>query len=66
MYTLINGQKVKELSFRSSGVESWEISQYYWLDGKKVQQAYNTETGEIKILDAMGRELYTNSETMND
>lgn len=56
MYTLINGEKVDNLQFRA-GKGVWEISQWYWYDGKKVQQAYNTETGEIKLYDAMGRDV---------
>ena len=56
MYTLINGRKTRELQFRP-GQGSWEVSQWYWYDGKKVQQAYNTETGEVKIYDAMGRDV---------
>ena len=56
MYTLINGRKVKELQFRA-GKGPWEVSQWYWYDGKKVQQAYNTETGEVKIYDGMGHEV---------
>lgn len=63
MYTLMNGTKVKELQF-AQGNGAWEVSQYYWYDGKKVQQAYNTETGEIKILDAYGKELYIANESM--
>lgn len=57
MYTLLNGCKVENLSF-AHGIGPWEVSQWYWLDGKKVQQAYNTETGEIKIFDVYGNELY--------
>ena len=56
MYTLINGTKVENLQF-SAGHGAWEISKWYWYDGKKVQQAYNTETGEIKIYDAYGNEI---------
>lgn len=56
MYTLLNGTKVKELRF-TQGNGSWEVSQYYWYDGKKVQQAYNTETGEIRIYDAFGNDV---------
>ena len=58
MYTLLNGEKVENLRF-SAGTGSWEISQYFWSDGKKAQMAYNTETGEIKLYDAYGNEIYT-------
>lgn len=57
MYTLLNGKKVQNLQF-TQGNGPWEVSQWYWYEGKKAQQAYNTETGEIKIYDAMGNELY--------
>ena len=45
MYTLMNGAKVNELSYVSTGIEAWEQSQYFWYYGKKVCQMYNTETG---------------------
>lgn len=57
MYTLLNGQKVKQLSFRSTGKESWEQSQWFWNNGKKCALLYNTETGEILAIDANGDEI---------
>lgn len=57
MYTLLNGTKVENLQF-VHGFGPWEVSQWYWLNNKKVQQAYNSETGEIKILDVYGNELF--------
>lgn len=29
MYTLMNGEKVENLRFASTGIEAWEQSQYY-------------------------------------
>lgn len=57
MYTLINGTKVENLAFHSTGVESWEQSQYFWNYGRKVCEMYNSETGEIKWYDANGDEV---------
>lgn len=57
MYTLLNGQKVKQLSFHSTGKESWEQSQWFWNNGKKCALLYNTETGEISAIDANGDEI---------
>ena len=56
MYTLLNGTKVQNLSFRSTGKESWEQSQYFWQNGVKLCLLYNTETGEVRCFDAMGEE----------
>ena len=57
MYTLLNGSKVEELCFHSTGVEAWEQSQYFWQNGIKTCFLYNTETGEVRCVDAMGREV---------
>lgn len=57
MYTLLNGTKVQNLNFRSTGKESWEQSQYFWQNGVKTCLLYNTETGEVRCFDAMGREI---------
>ena len=56
MYTLLNGQRVNELSFRSTGKESWEQSQWFWDNGVKTCLLYNSETDEVKCYDAMGNE----------
>ena len=57
MYTLMNGAKVNELSYVSTGVEAWEQSQYFWYNGEKVCQMYNTETGEVRLIDANGNDV---------
>lgn len=57
MYTLMNGEKVENLRFASTGVGAWEQSQYYWYYGKKVCQMYNGETGEIRLVDAAGKDV---------
>ena len=53
----MNGKKVADLMYVLTGCESWEQSQYFWYDGKKVCQMYNTETGEIKLIDANGNNV---------
>lgn len=58
MYTLVNGAKVDELRF-THGNGAWEISQFYYYNGELVQQAYNTETKELKVINAKGETLYT-------
>ena len=57
MYTLLNGQKVNELSFRSTGVESWEQSQWFWNNDKKCVLLYNTETDKMLCIDANGDKI---------
>ena len=57
MYTLITGEKVENLIYRATGVEAWEQSQYFWYDGKKCCEMYNAETGEVKLVDAMGNDI---------
>ena len=44
-------------AYRATGKESWEQSQYFWYNGKKTCELYNTETGEIKWFDASGKEV---------
>ena len=56
-YTLMNGARVDNLQYRATGKEGWEQSQYFWYDGKKTCELYNTETGEIKWFDANGKEV---------
>ena len=56
MYTLLNGQRVNELSFHSTGKESWEQSQWFWDNGVKTCLLYNSETDEVKCYEAMGNE----------
>ena len=56
-YTLMNGARVDNLQYRATGKESWEQSQYFWYNGKKTCEMYNTETGEIKWFDASGKEV---------
>ena len=56
-YTLINGTRVDGLQYRATGKGSWEQSQYFWYNGKKTCELYNTETGEIKWFDASGKEV---------
>ena len=56
-YTLINGTQVDNLQYRATGKESWEQSQYFWYNGKKTCELYNTETGEINWFDASGKEV---------
>ena len=56
-YTLMNGARVDNLQYRATGKESWEQSQYFWYNGKKTCELYNTETGEIKWFDASGKEI---------
>lgn len=57
MYRLVNGEKVENLSFHHEPGTPWEQSQFYRDEqtGKLLAQLYNTETGEIKIIDAMGK-----------
>lgn len=57
MYTLMNGSKVENLTFTQTGFDGWEQSQFFWRDGKKVCEMYNGETGEIKWVDANGKEI---------
>lgn len=57
MHTLVNGKKVENLEFRT-GLNGWEISQYYYYNNELVQQQYNTETKELKIVNAKGEILY--------
>lgn len=57
MYTLMNGERVENLRHVSTGVEDWTQSQYFWYDGKKTCEMYNAETGEIKWVDASGKEV---------
>lgn len=56
MYTLINGTKVENLRFHSTGKESWEQSQWFWDNGVKTCLLYNSETSEVKCYDVMGNE----------
>lgn len=56
-YTLMNGEKVENLTFHATGVEAWEQSQYYWWNGQKVCDMFNSETGEIKTVDARGNDI---------
>ena len=49
--------RVDNLQYRATGKESWEQSQYFWYNGKKTCELYNTETGEIKWFDASGKEV---------
>lgn len=57
MYRLVNGQKVENLSFHHEEGTPWEQSQFYRDEetGKLLAQQYNTETGEVRVIDAMGR-----------
>jgi len=57
MYTLMNGEKVENLRFASTGVEAWEQSQYYWYYGKKVCQMLNGETSEVRVIDVYGNDV---------
>ena len=56
-YTLMNGSHVDNLQYRATGKGSWKQSQYFWYNGKKTCELYNTETGEIKWFDASGKEV---------
>lgn len=56
-YTLMTGEKVENLRYCATGVGVWEQSQYFWYNGKKVCEMYNSETGEVKLLDANGDEV---------
>lgn len=56
-YTLMTGEKVENLCYRATGVGAWEQSQYFWYNGKKVCEMYNSETGEVKWLDANGDKI---------
>ena len=40
-----------------TGCEAWEQSQYYWCNGQKVCDMFNSETGEIKTVDARGNDI---------
>ena len=57
MYRLVNGEKVENLSFHYELDIPWKVSQFYRDEntGKLLQQQYNTETGEVRIVDAMGK-----------
>ena len=57
MYTLVNGEKVENLSFIPTGFESWEQSQYYWNNGNLVCEMFNSETGEIELFDNYGNKI---------
>lgn len=56
MYRLVNGEKVEHLSFHHEPGTPWEVSQFYRDEntGKLLQQQHNTETGEVRIVDARG------------
>lgn len=57
MYKLVNGQKVEYLIFHHEKNTPWGQSQFYYDEetGKLIAQQYNSETGEIQTVDAMGR-----------
>ena len=57
MYTLLNGAKVENLRYAATGKGAWEQSQWFWYNGRKTCELYNTETGEIKWYDANGKEV---------
>lgn len=59
MYRLVNGERVENLSFHHTEGTPWEQSQFYRDEktGKLLAQCYNTETGEIKTVDTMGRNV---------
>lgn len=56
MYRLVNGERVENLSFHHEPGSPWEQSQFYHDEktGKLVAQQFNSETGEIRLVDAMG------------
>lgn len=59
MYRLVNGERVENLSFHHEPGTPWEQSQFYRDEntGKLICQLYNSETGELKIVDARGRDV---------
>lgn len=57
MFNLLNDSKVQELTFHPTGVGSWEQSQFYWFNGQKACQMYNSETGELQIVNAYGQQI---------
>lgn len=63
MYRLVNGERVERLSFHHAEGTPWEQSQFYRDEntGKLLARCYNTETGEIKTIDAMGRTVTDNA-----
>ena len=56
MYTLENGRVVENLTYED--IENgWMVSPFFWWNGRKVREAYNAETGEIKLIDTKGDEV---------